>query len=95
MGSRVSQKLCWPVSGQGQDPASQGSVWPVLWDQSFLAFGVCLLVGEAGLEACAGFLVGGVSACYWWEKLGVGTVVGWAVSRDKSKSRGRCGLFSL
>ena len=45
-------------------------VWPVLadlfcrlWDHSFLASGVCALVGEAGLEACAGFLVGAAGAC--------------------------------
>ena len=34
-----------------------------LQDCSFLASGVCPLVGGAGLEACAGFLVGGTDAC--------------------------------
>ena len=34
-----------------------------LWGFSFLASGVCLLVGEGGLEACAGFPVGGASTC--------------------------------
>lgn len=38
----------------------------------FLALGPCFLVGEAGLEACTVFLVGGVSVCPlvdgagWW-----------------------------
>ena len=35
----------------------------MLQDHSFLLSGVCPLVGEAGLEACAGFLVGGAGAC--------------------------------
>ena len=34
-----------------------------LWDCIFLASGVCPLVGEAGLEVPAGFLVGGTGAC--------------------------------
>ena len=34
-----------------------------LLDHGFLASGVCLLVGEAGLEACAGFLDGRAIAC--------------------------------
>ena len=43
-----------------------------LWDYIFLVSGVCPLVGEAGLETCAGFLVGGAGAC-----LLVGGVVFW------------------
>ena len=34
-----------------------------LLDRSSLCFSVCPLVGEAGLEACAGCLVGGAGAC--------------------------------
>lgn len=34
-----------------------------LLDHGFLASGVYLLVGKAGLEACAGFLMGGAGAC--------------------------------
>ena len=48
----------------------QVSVWLVfadsvcrLQDCGFLASGVCPLMGEAGLEVCAGFLVGGARAC--------------------------------
>ena len=36
---------------------------PRLQYSSFLASGVCPLVGEASPEACAGFLVGGACAC--------------------------------
>ena len=36
---------------------------PRLQYSSFLASGVCPLVGEASPEACAGFLVGGISSC--------------------------------
>ena len=49
---------------------SQGSIWPVFADLvcrlqncSVLASGVCPQVGEAGVEAYAGFLAGGASAC--------------------------------
>lgn len=35
----------------------------MLQDCSFLAFGFCLLVGKAGLEASVGILVGGADAC--------------------------------
>ena len=35
----------------------------MLWDCSFLVFGVCPLVGDAGLEASAGFLEGMAIAC--------------------------------
>ena len=31
---------------------------PQLWERSFLAFVVCFLVSEAGLEVSAGFLEG-------------------------------------
>lgn len=36
---------------------------PQLWDCGFLAFDVCFLVSEAGLEASAGFLEGMAVAC--------------------------------
>lgn len=36
---------------------------PQLWDRSFLAFVVCFLVSEAGLEVSAGFLEGMAFAC--------------------------------
>ena len=50
--------LHWPVSGQSQGLAGPkvGSVLHC-WDCSFLASSVCSLVGEAALEACAGFQV--------------------------------------
>ena len=67
----VSQNLCWPASGQGRGPACPRVVsglllagWVCrLWDCGFLASGICPLVGEAGLEASAGFLEGKASAC--------------------------------
>ena len=52
-----------------------------LQDHSFLASGICPLVGEAGLEACAGFLVGGAQS---------GPLMGRAMSRGMS--RDDCGL---
>lgn len=51
-----------------------------LVEHSVLPSRVCPLVAEAGLEACAGSLVGGAGAC---------PLVGWAMSRGVS--RGRCG----
>ena len=59
-------------------------------DHAFLASGVCPLVGEAGLEACAGFLVEGLVPVHWWVELGLGPLVGRAVSMGVS--RGSCGL---
>ena len=48
----------------GLEPSwSQGSVWPVLWDHSFLASAICLLLGKVCLEACLDFLVGRTFAC--------------------------------
>ena len=70
-GVSVSQSLHWLASGKGQGEAGL-RVWSGLFladsfhrlqDHSFLACGVCPLVGESGLEACAGFLAGRVSAC--------------------------------
>ena len=34
-----------------------------LQDHSFIRSGICPLVGEAGLEVCVSFLVGGADAC--------------------------------
>ena len=49
-------------------------------------------MGEAGLEVCAVFLVGGVSACPLVGGAGsLGPLVGRAMSRGMS--RGRCGLI--
>ena len=63
--------MCLCLSPKGQGPAGPrvGSDLHLqtelhkLQDHSFLVSGVCLLVGEAGLETCAGFLVGGASVC--------------------------------
>lgn len=49
-------------------------------ETSFLA-SVHSLAGEAGLEACAGFLVGGAGPCHWWMQLGLGCLAGSAGSR--------------
>lgn len=46
----------------GRSSWSQGRVGPVLWYHSFVS-GVCPLVVEAGLEACAGFLAGQACTC--------------------------------
>ena len=50
-GPRVGSDLCLPFQ------------FHRLWDHSLLASGVCSLVGEAGIEACVGFLVGGAGVC--------------------------------
>ena len=64
MGPGVSQSLHFPPSCLELGPSwAQGRVWPALLGHSFLASGVCSLVSEAGLGACAGLLVGGVGAC--------------------------------
>ena len=71
MGRGVSQKLHWPASGQGQVPAGPrvgsnlllADSFHSLWGHSFLASGICPLVGEAGLEAYTGFMVGKAGAC--------------------------------
>ena len=86
----MSQKYTPLSSPKGQGPAgSRVDSDLCLWTQfhrlqacSFLPSGVCPLVGEAGLEACAGFLVGGVSACplvgraVSWPSGGQGSVKG-------------------
>ena len=69
--SYVSQEYTPLSSPKGQGPAGPRVVSDLcLWTQfcrlldcSFLASGVCPLVGEAGLEACEGFLVGGAGVC--------------------------------
>ena len=55
---------------KGQGPACPSNDWPALadvvrWvqDRSFLASGVCPLVGEVAPGAYTGFLVGGTDAC--------------------------------
>ena len=57
-----------------------GNVWPEfvdlvcrLWDCSFLASGVCPLVGEAGLDVCVDILEEEASACPL-----VGVAVSWS-----------------
>ena len=58
MVSEVSQWLCWSPSGKGQGARfSQDKIWPVLYDCSFLASGVCPLVGQGRLGTFAGFQV--------------------------------------
>ena len=68
--------LYWPVSGQSQGLAGPkvGSVLRC-WDCSFLASSVCSLLGEAALEACAGFQVRRAMPAYWWLELGLGTLM--------------------
>ena len=71
-GHESEQTQCILLSspkGQGSS-GSHVSVWSAfadlvcrLQDHSFLAHGVCCLVGETGLEACAGFLVEGAGSC--------------------------------
>ena len=61
-----------------------------LQDHSFLASGICPLVSEAGLEACAGFLVGGADAHPLAGGAQSGPLMGRAMSRGMS--RGYCGL---
>ena len=71
-GHESEQTQCIPLSspkGQGSS-GSHVSVWSAfadlvcrLQDHSFLAHGVCCLVGETGLEACAGFLVERAGSC--------------------------------
>ena len=77
-----------PLIMQGQGPAvprvgsdlSLQTQFCRLQDHSFLASGICPLVGEAGLEACAGFLVGGIGACPLVQ-LGLVSLVGRTMSR--------------
>ena len=60
-----------PLVTQGPGASwSLGGIWPAFADLicrlrhcSFLASGACPLVGEACLEVCAGFLMGGAGAC--------------------------------
>ena len=42
-------------------------------ESSFLTSAICSLVGEAGLEACLGFLAGVAGA--WWVELGFGPLI--------------------
>ena len=80
----MSQSLCWPASRQGPAGPRVGSglLWVgwvyILRDCSFLVSGVCLIVGEADLEASAGFLesrardcplVGRAVLVLWWARL--------------------------
>ena len=94
----MSQQYTALSSSKVQRPASLrvGSDLP-LWPQfcrllghSFLTSGVCLMVGEADLEACSGFLVEGQVPSHLWVDLGLGPLVGRAISRGMS--RGGCGL---
>ena len=73
-GSRVSRGFCWPAKRQGQGPAGPRTGSALLWADwihrlwycDFLAFGVCLLSGEAGPETSGGFLEfkdSGTGAC--------------------------------
>ena len=61
-----------------------------LWDHTFLASGVCPLVSEAGLEACAGVLARWDVLAQWWVELGLGLLVGRSLSSGVSRSI--CGL---
>ena len=62
----VSQQYILLLSPKGQGPAglrvgSDQCLWIQfhrLWDFVFLSSDVCVLLGEAGLEACTVFLVG-------------------------------------
>ena len=81
MASEVSGRLRWPATGQGQGPASpRRPALRDLRDCSFLASGVCSVVGETDLEVCAGFLARGASACPLvgrvgsWPSCGLGPV---------------------
>ena len=62
---------------------------PQLWDRGFLAFDVCFLVSEAGLEASAGFLEGMAVACPLTGE-SLGPLVDWTISRGMSWDD--CGL---
>ena len=82
--------------GQGPDGPRVGSdlcLWTQLCrllDHSFLAFGVCCLVGEAVEEFCAGFPMGRACACLLMGGAGSWLLMGRAVSRGMS--RGDSGL---
>ena len=71
-GSRVGSDLCLQTQ------------FHRLWDHSFLASGICTLVCEAGIEACAGFLVGGAGACALVGGAGSWPSGGQGLSRDMS-----------
>ena len=62
----------------------EGTPWilPRLDPGSFWCQVLVYLVGEAGSGACAGFLVGRTSTCYWWVGLCFVLLVGRAMSRD-------------
>lgn len=68
-----------------------------LLDHSFIASDICLLVGEAGIETCAGFLVGGpappTGRCSWVSS----PLLGKAMSRGSCRrlSAGGCGCVPV
>ena len=76
---------------------SQSSVWPAfadfvckLQDGSFLVSGVFPLLGKAGLEDCASFLVIGANVC-----LLVGLAMSKGMSRESSGLRNSLGNLSV
>ena len=73
----------------------RASVWPEFMDLvcrllncSFLGSNVCPLVSEAGLVQAS--WQEGLVPAHWWVELGLGLLVGRAMSRGVS--RGTCGL---
>ena len=58
-----------------------------LLDLSFLTSGVFFLIGEAGLGACAGLLVGGAGAFLLVGELDLGPLVGRTMSVGMSRGR--------
>ena len=95
--SYASQE-CTPLSSpKGQGPTGPRVVSGLhldlvcrLPDCNFLASGVCPLVGEAGLEVCAGFLAGRVSACP--QVGGAGCWPSGGQGHSRGMSRCSCGL---
>lgn len=68
VGCRVSGSSPWPARGQGQTCIRGWSL--------FSCFCFFSLVGEAGLEASAGFLARGPVSAHWWVELAL--VLRWA-----------------
>lgn len=61
----------------------------------FFVSSICLLLGECGLEASAGFLVGRtVVPVQWWEDLCLGPLVVRGMSRDGAGLRKTSGSLS-
>ena len=91
--SYVSHQYTPFSSPKGQGPAgprvgSDLCLWAWFYrllDYVFLASVICLLAGEAGLEACAGFLVGGLVPAHWWVKLSLGPLVVRTLSKGVSR----------